>query len=375
MRPSPRRCVGAAEADLTAQLDITSNMQNLRTLVLSVPPRHTPGLESFGTITYIDSSPTMATSHLPASVSPTKKSPIATMTGTASGPSSVLTIMSAAIPPVKDVKRFLRKMPRLGIIEWTGRGAVGSWSIRRTSTSVLAVPKIDFTPIHELLERSHATPRHSGQLASRGLDLSTAPVRPPGRTRSYTQSSSGFTDGSIFDTSGHGGASSTSPSAPDTPEGLKLEGLSFGAFGSGEAVTTPEPVSSAALRRNGSASGVGVIGGARRASVDTAASPKSPVAAGRRRMASNPGLSLPASPPPPSVPEIKTQWGNGGGGRTRQPSAGATSPIVNSGRRASTAKTSPTVAKDEPLSPTKASGSGSSNHNRRQSRSGGAARK
>ena len=344
-------------------------MQNLRSLVLSVPPRHTPGLESFGTITYIDSSPATATSHLPASVSPIKKSPIATMTGTASGPSSVLTIMSAAIPPVKDVKRFLRKMPRLGVIEWTGRGAVGSWAIRRTSMSVLAVPKIDFTPIYELLERSHATPRHSGQLASRGLDLSAAPIRPPGRSRSYTQSSSGFTNDSIFDTSGHA-ASSTSPSAPDTPEGLKLEGLSFGAFGGGQAVTTPEPVSPAAVRRNGSVSGVGVIGGGRRASADTTASPKSPVASGRKRMASNPGLSLP-SPPPPSVPEIKTQWGNGGsGGRARQPSAGATSPIVTSGRRASTTKTSPTVGKDEPLS-----GGNSSNHNRRQSRGGGGARK
>ncbi|KIY50175.1 hypothetical protein FISHEDRAFT_71789 [Fistulina hepatica ATCC 64428] len=117
----------------TKLLGLTSafaTLPNLSTLSISVHPRHAPGTPPcpFSSHSASDSAelPVPKKSVLPQLLDHDQMSTQTCLTNN---------IVDPSMPLLRDVKRFVRKCPRLTLLEWYGKAGRGSWIVTRAPTT------------------------------------------------------------------------------------------------------------------------------------------------------------------------------------------------------------------------------------------------
>ncbi|GAA5859410.1 hypothetical protein JCM1840_004601 [Sporobolomyces johnsonii] len=124
--------------------------QQLRHFLVSIPPAHTPEIQSLTPLTYTSVAPPLS----PASSPGRKSTPLPALTSTSVPPTSppsssrasklekdehpgVLKEIESLLPPTRDWRRFLKKTHSLERITWTGRGGIGTFRFGKPGGSSL----------------------------------------------------------------------------------------------------------------------------------------------------------------------------------------------------------------------------------------------
>ncbi|CAH7687677.1 expressed protein, partial [Phakopsora pachyrhizi] len=113
----------------------------IQTLIVSIPPEHTPFLHEMGMTSPSDKSSfgnQVFTEALSSSQPQSQHSPTSTSTTAANSSNSPI--------PTRDLKKFIKRAGQLKEIQWTGRGGIGRWTFFRNSGSAVNV-KVKFVPI------------------------------------------------------------------------------------------------------------------------------------------------------------------------------------------------------------------------------------
>jgi hypothetical protein len=133
-----------------------SNLKHLRSFIISIPPRQTPYVEALSAIP-LSSTPTSIV--LNEGVLRKRSSNIDVIelggrfsnvgisdTALSSGSNLMIETIRSSVPPVKDIKKSLKKAHKLEEIVWTGRGGMGSWKLFKSGG--LGTLKIEFEPLN-----------------------------------------------------------------------------------------------------------------------------------------------------------------------------------------------------------------------------------
>ena len=171
--------------------------QKLQVLRVSVPPRHTPALsqDSVTAITPIKGGGSSRSSAgfimrraSNAAIAQADDSGIVMSPARGrQGSVSATVVPKEAVPPLRDIKKFVKRATYLQSVEWTGRGGIGIWTIPKNDGGKEA--KITFKPIDEAIAEEAAA-RQTNILPG----LPEAEAGPPGaplrrRVRGTTASS------------------------------------------------------------------------------------------------------------------------------------------------------------------------------------------
>ncbi|CEQ42868.1 SPOSA6832_04730 [Sporobolomyces salmonicolor] len=130
---------------------------HLRHFLVSIPPAHTPEIQTLTPSTYTSVAPPLS----PASSPGRKSVPLPPLTSTSVPPTSppsssrasklekdehtgVLKEIEPLLPPTRDWRRFLKKTHSLERITWTGRGGIGTFRFGKPGGSSLI--RIAFAP-------------------------------------------------------------------------------------------------------------------------------------------------------------------------------------------------------------------------------------